>query len=104
MGEDLLVERRPVAQGAEEAADVDEVEGCFGGEGPGHGGTVVDFELQVGRHVGGLDGGEVGADDGGAGVLVGEVDGPDAGAGADVEDLVGWCKTKRRGVEREGRR
>jgi hypothetical protein len=41
-----------------------------------------------------LDGGEVGADDGGGGVLVGEVNGPDAGAGADVEDLVGGVRVR----------
>lgn len=55
----LLVEIRPVADAARQAADVDEVEGALR-VGPFCGG-VVDFEADVGRGGGGLDGGEVGS-------------------------------------------
>ncbi len=86
--EGLAVELGPVSDAAAEGAAVDEVEGL--GEGPLALG-VVDVELAVGRHPGGLDGREVRADHDGGGELVRNLDRPDACAGADVEDaLWGW--------------
>lgn len=87
VGIGLLEEEVPVGDAAEELADVDEVE-VVGREGPGEA-DVVDFEAAVGRDPLGLDGRQVGAGDGGGGILVGHVDGPDAGAGAAVEDGAG---------------
>ena len=55
-------------------------------------GGVVDEEVDVGGDGGGLNGREVGADDGGGREEVGHVDGPDAGAGADVEDPFGFVQ------------
>lgn len=62
----LGVEGGPGVDGAVQSADVDEVE--RGGVGPGEG-DVVDFEFAVWRGEGWLDGGEVDADDFGAGVF-----------------------------------
>jgi hypothetical protein len=88
MGVALLRQLVPVGDGAGQGADVDEVEALVWAEDP-LGLCVVDVELCVWGHPGGLDGGEVGAEDIAAGVFVGKVYGPDAGAGADVEDAVG---------------
>jgi hypothetical protein len=65
---DLAVQRGPVSDGTVQRADVDEVEAE--GEGPGRC-YVVDFEFAVWRREGGLDGGEVYADDFGARVFWG---------------------------------
>lgn len=78
--EALFVERGPVGDGAEEATDVDEVEG--GGRVDPFAAHVVDFEAAVvGLHAG-LHGAEVGADYLGVGEFVGDVGGPDACAGS----------------------
>ncbi|RBQ99468.1 hypothetical protein VDGD_20079 [Verticillium dahliae] len=77
----------PVLDGAPEGAGVDKVK-VVAGPGPRKGG-IIDLEADVGRHPGGLDGGEVGADDLGGGELVAGVYGPDARAGAQVEDAPG---------------
>ena len=61
-------------------------------------GEVVDLELEVWGHVGGLDGREVGRDDGDRGVLVCEVDGPDSGTGSQIEDALG---VRRNGCQEE---
>jgi hypothetical protein len=50
---------------------------------------VRDLEATVGRHEGGPDVAEIGAEDFGAGVCERVVDGPDPCAGADVEDVLG---------------
>jgi hypothetical protein len=39
---------------------------------------IIDFELEIRRNPGRLRGGDVGADDGSVGKLVGEIDGPDS--------------------------
>lgn len=62
----LGVQRGPGLDGAVQGADVYEVEG--GGVGPGEG-DVVNFEFAVWRGEGRLDGGEVDAEDFGAGVF-----------------------------------
>jgi hypothetical protein len=94
----------PVDDAPEEPADVDEVK-CVFGECPALGAVVdlacgcvsMDERLRgaegdeqghVRRDPAGLDGGEVGAEDCGAGVLVAEIDRPEAGAGAYIEDLL----------------
>jgi len=77
-----------VLEAAEQDArvDVGEVAGRI--EPVGLGG-VVDEEADVGGDGGGLDGREVGADDGGGWEELGHLDGPDARAGADVQDPIG---------------
>lgn len=50
---------------------------------------VADLEAAVARDHGGLDWRQVGADDGGPGVLFRHLDGPDAGPRAEVEDAAG---------------
>jgi hypothetical protein len=70
-GEDFLVQHGPVADGAVEAADVNEVEGV-GREGPLELG-VFDLKAQVGRDPAGLGGGDVDADDFGGWVFIGDV-------------------------------
>ncbi|OSS49166.1 hypothetical protein B5807_05634 [Epicoccum nigrum] len=84
----LLAEAVPVANGAAHGAHVDEVEGLVWAIDP-LALCVVDVELCVRRHPGGLDGAQVGAKDLAARVLVGKVDGPYAGTGANVEDSAG---------------
>lgn len=69
--ESLLEEAVPVLDGAEEVADVDEVEGVVL-PGPRQRG-IVDLESDVGRDPFGLAGREVGADNIGGGELVGKV-------------------------------
>lgn len=69
----FLVQRRPVLNGTGEPTEVNEVE--RGGLVGPFAGSIVDIEAKVGRHPCGLDGREVGADDGGLGVLVGKVTG-----------------------------
>lgn len=71
--EGLLEEAVPILDGAEEVADVDEVEVVVL-PGPRQGG-VVDLEPDVGRDPFGLAGREVGADNIGGGELVGKVTG-----------------------------
>lgn len=92
-GVGLLEELRPIADGADEVAHVDEVEGV-GGPGPRQLG-VVDLELAVGRDPVGLDGRQVGPEHLGARVLVGEVDRPDARPRADVEHLLDVLAQRR---------
>lgn len=84
MGIALLRQPVPVAYGAAQGAHVDKVETLVWTEDPFALG-VVDVELCIGRHPGGLDGREVCAKDFAAGVLVRKVDGPYAGAGANVQ-------------------
>ena len=67
----LAVQRVPVGDGPQQVAHVDVV-GRVGVEGPGLG-RVVDLEGYVGRDPGGLDGRDVGAEDGGGGEGVSEV-------------------------------
>lgn len=74
-------ELRPVGHAGRQVAHVDQVEGLAGLEAP-LGLVVVDDELAVGRHEGGLDWGEVDALDFHVWQLVGDLHGPDAGAGA----------------------
>lgn len=85
--EDLGVEGGVVGDAPVYAARVDEVERGRRAKGPGQR-EVVNLELEVGRDQGGLDGREVGGDDGGRGVLVGKVHGPEARPRAKVEDLL----------------
>lgn len=76
----MLVERGPVGDRAEEAPDVDEVEGGWGVD--PFAAHVVDFEAAVvGLHAG-LDRAKVCADYFGVWELVGDVGGPDACAGS----------------------
>lgn len=74
----LGVKGRPVGHAAAQAADVDVVE-RVGRKRP-RPRAVVDFEAQVWRHGGWLDGAEVGADDFGAGEGVGKGKGPETRA------------------------
>ena len=71
----LLEELGPVGDGAEEVAHVDVVEVVVGICPVERG--IVDFELDIRGCPGRLGGRYVGADDGGAGKLVGKVDCPD---------------------------
>lgn len=84
VGVALAHEAVPVGDGAAQGADVDVVKVLVRAVDPLALG-VVDVELCIGGHPGGLDGAEVGAKDVAARVLVGKVNGPDAGAGANVE-------------------
>jgi hypothetical protein len=84
----LLGEAVPVQDGARQGADVDQVEVVGRVVDPVALG-IVNVELCIWGHPGGLDGRQVCADDLGLWVLVGEVNGPDAGAGADIEDAAG---------------
>jgi hypothetical protein len=83
----ILIQRWERGDRAVYRARVYEVEAALR-EGPGLG-EVIDLELEVGRHIAGLDGGEVRSDDGGGGVEVCKIDGPDSGAGAEIEDALG---------------
>lgn len=69
--EGLAVEGGPVDDGSDHAADVDEIERVVFPS-PGEVG-VVDLELDVGWDPGGLDGGDIGADDLGVGEFVAKV-------------------------------
>lgn len=62
---------------------------CLGGGECPVGLGVVNEEAAVGRGPGGLDWGEICAEDGGCGEIFGHFDGPFGGAGADIEDA-GW--------------
>lgn len=69
----MIDEFVPVADAEGDGAGVDEVELLR--EDPFLGG-VIDYETAVWGHFGGLDGGEIGSEDGGGGVGFGEFDGP----------------------------
>ena len=94
VGEGVFEQVGEGGQAAEHHGGVDEVEGGALAR-PRRLGRVVDLEEEVGRHGGGLDGGEVGPRDVGARVGVGHLDGPDARPRADVED--GWRRDGERG-------
>ena len=84
--ERFFINGRPVGKSAGETADVDEVEGVcvrpfFL--------RVVDFEEEVGRHVGGLETGDIRSHNFGVGEFLGHGDGPVAGTCSDVEDTCG---------------
>jgi hypothetical protein len=82
----LLVESWPVRHASVQRAQVYEVE-IVPLECP----VVVEvfnFEADVGWDPVGLDGGEVGADDGGGGEFICEVYGPDAGACSEIKDFL----------------
>lgn len=79
---------RPIGDPAAQAPRVNVIE-CFGRRECPVGLGVVDEEAAVGRGPGGLDRGEVCAEDGACGEVFGHFDGPFGGAGADVEDAGG---------------
>ena len=84
----LFVDLRPLRKRAGHSADMDEVEARDGSISPTFiCGSVVEFEEEIRRCGGGLEGGgDVCGDDFSGGETFGDGDGPVGGTGADVED------------------